>query len=118
MALEHEEITEQIIGAAFEVHSVLGFGFLEKVYQRAMQVEFTQSPIFSRAKSVFDPCLIRGSSVFGLTDEPRHCLQWHSDFEAAIQEIQDGLSTKYAEEPATLMTFNFQEFEDASFMAA
>jgi len=28
------------------------------------------------------------------------------------------LSTKYAEEPATLMTFNFQEFEDASFMAA
>jgi GxxExxY protein len=39
MALEHEEITEQIIGAAFEVHSVLGYGFLEKVYQRAMQVE-------------------------------------------------------------------------------
>ena len=32
-------ITEQIIGAAFEVHNVLGFGFLEKVYQRAMQVE-------------------------------------------------------------------------------
>ena len=32
-------VTEQIIGAAFEVHNVLGFGFLEKVYQRAMQVE-------------------------------------------------------------------------------
>jgi GxxExxY protein len=39
MALEHGEITEQIIGAAFEVYSVLGYGFLEKVYQRAMQVE-------------------------------------------------------------------------------
>ena len=39
MALEHGEITEQIVGAAFEVHSVLGDGFLEKVYQRAMQVE-------------------------------------------------------------------------------
>jgi GxxExxY protein len=39
MALQHGEITEQIVGAAFEVHSVLGYGFLEKVYQRAMQVE-------------------------------------------------------------------------------
>jgi GxxExxY protein len=37
--LEHGEITEQIVGAAFEVHSVLGYGFLEKVYQRAMQAE-------------------------------------------------------------------------------
>jgi GxxExxY protein len=39
MALEHEGITKEIIGAAFEVHTVLGYGFLEKVYQRAMQVE-------------------------------------------------------------------------------
>ena len=39
MVLEHEEITQQIIGAAFEVYSILGYGFLEKVYQRAMQVE-------------------------------------------------------------------------------
>jgi GxxExxY protein len=39
MALEHGEITEQIIGAAFEVYSILGYGFLEKVYQRAMQME-------------------------------------------------------------------------------
>jgi GxxExxY protein len=34
-----QPVTEQIIGAAFEVHNILGFGFLEKVYQRAMQVE-------------------------------------------------------------------------------
>ena len=39
MTLEHEDITEKIIGAAFEVHKVLGYGFLEKVYQKAMQVE-------------------------------------------------------------------------------
>ena len=39
MKLEHEAITEKIIGAAFEVYRVLGYGFLEKVYQRAMQVE-------------------------------------------------------------------------------
>ena len=31
--------TQQLIGAAFEVHNILGFAFLEKVYQRALQVE-------------------------------------------------------------------------------
>ena len=37
--LQHAEITEKIIGAAFEVYSVLGYGFLESVYLKAMQVE-------------------------------------------------------------------------------
>ena len=32
-------IPEQLIGAAFEVHNVPGHGFLERVYQRALQVE-------------------------------------------------------------------------------
>ena len=35
----HKEITEAIIGAAFEVHAQLGYGFLERVYHRALQVE-------------------------------------------------------------------------------
>jgi len=38
----HEDITREIIGASFEVHRVLGYGFLEKVYQRAMQVELVK----------------------------------------------------------------------------
>jgi GxxExxY protein len=42
MALEQEEITREIIGAAFEVHRVLGYGFLEKVYQLALQAELIQ----------------------------------------------------------------------------
>jgi GxxExxY protein len=37
--LVHQEITQAIIGAAFEVHKVLGYGFLERVYQKSMQVE-------------------------------------------------------------------------------
>ena len=35
----HKEITEAIIGAAFEVYNHLGYGFLERVYHRALQVE-------------------------------------------------------------------------------
>jgi GxxExxY protein len=34
-----QPVTEKLIGAAFEVHNVLGYGFLERVYQNAMQVE-------------------------------------------------------------------------------
>jgi len=39
MELLYKDLTEKIIGAAFEVHKALGHGFLEKVYQRAMVVE-------------------------------------------------------------------------------
>jgi len=37
--LLHADVTEKIIGAAYEVYRVLGYGFLESVYQRAMQAE-------------------------------------------------------------------------------
>lgn len=36
-----QSVTQQLIGAAFEVHNVLGYGFLERVYQKALQVELT-----------------------------------------------------------------------------
>ncbi len=57
MELLHKEITEQIIAAAFEVYRVLGYGFLEKVYQRAMQVELElrglRADIESKIKVLF-----------------------------------------------------------------
>jgi len=34
-----DQITREIIGAAFEVHNTLGYGFLEKVYQKALAHE-------------------------------------------------------------------------------
>ncbi|MDE0688388.1 MAG: GxxExxY protein [Candidatus Poribacteria bacterium] len=37
--LKHKDITQKIIGAAFEVHKFLGNGFQEVVYQRALWVE-------------------------------------------------------------------------------
>lgn len=39
MELAHQDITQEIIGASFEVFRELGYGFLERVYQRAMNVE-------------------------------------------------------------------------------
>jgi GxxExxY protein len=35
----HADLTKGIIGAAFEVHGVLGHGFLEKVYEAALTTE-------------------------------------------------------------------------------
>jgi len=45
MGLIHEETSKAVIGAAFEVYNSLGYGFLEKVYQKAMQVELIQKEI-------------------------------------------------------------------------
>jgi GxxExxY protein len=41
--LLHADVTEKIIGAAFEVYRVLGYGFLESVYQKALQAELVKA---------------------------------------------------------------------------
>jgi len=38
--MKYEELTEKIIGAFYQVYDDLGFGFLERVYERALAVEF------------------------------------------------------------------------------
>jgi GxxExxY protein len=40
--MEYEELTSQIIQAAFKVHNTLGAGFLEKVYEKAMIIELEE----------------------------------------------------------------------------
>jgi len=40
--MEYEDITHKIIGAAYQVHNKLGFGFLESVYKKAMLIELTK----------------------------------------------------------------------------
>jgi len=38
-SLIHQELTSKIIASAFEVYNQLGTGFLEKVYENALEVE-------------------------------------------------------------------------------
>ena len=40
-----DELTYQIIGCAMKVHSFLGNGFQEVIYQRALEIEFSKANI-------------------------------------------------------------------------
>jgi GxxExxY protein len=42
MELKYKDITEKIIGASFDVHSFLGNGFQEVIYQRALAYEMSK----------------------------------------------------------------------------
>jgi GxxExxY protein len=47
--MKYEELTHKIIGCAMRVHSALGNGFQEVIYQRAMEIEMADNEIsFSR----------------------------------------------------------------------
>lgn len=41
--MKYKDITEKIIGAAFEVHKFLGNGFQEVIYQRALAYEMEKA---------------------------------------------------------------------------
>ncbi|MBK9736985.1 MAG: GxxExxY protein [Saprospiraceae bacterium] len=46
-AYKFSELTGKIIGCAMKVHSVLGNGFQELIYQRALEIEFRKNNISS-----------------------------------------------------------------------
>ncbi|NTU56715.1 MAG: GxxExxY protein [Anaerolineales bacterium] len=45
---KHSDLTEQIIGAFFAVYSALGYGFLEKVYVKALMIELEKRGLKAR----------------------------------------------------------------------
>jgi GxxExxY protein len=42
MAYLYEELTQRIIGCFFRVYNSLGYGFLEKIYERALMIELAE----------------------------------------------------------------------------
>jgi len=53
MMLKYHDITERIIGCAMKVHSFLGNGFQEVIYQRALAIEMnTEKLYFEREKEM------------------------------------------------------------------
>lgn len=51
---KHVDITGKIIGAAMKVHSILGNGFSELTYQRALKIEFEEGYIFFEREKEMD----------------------------------------------------------------
>ena len=45
---EYKELTGRIIGCAMQVHRLLGAGFQEVIYQRALAIEFEQQNIVAQ----------------------------------------------------------------------
>ncbi len=52
MDLKHKDITEKVIKVFYEVYNILGYGFLEKVYENAMMIELKEAgiPVVSQSK--------------------------------------------------------------------
>jgi GxxExxY protein len=51
--MKHEELTRRIIGCAMKVHSTLGNGFQEVIYQRALAIEMgIEGLAFEREKEL------------------------------------------------------------------
>ncbi|MEA3322723.1 MAG: GxxExxY protein [Patescibacteria group bacterium] len=48
---KHKELTEEIIGIFYRVYNTLGYGFLEKIYENAMMIEFRREGILAVAQS-------------------------------------------------------------------
>ena len=60
--LKHTELTSNVIGCAIAVHNVLGNGFQEIIYQRALEIEMRQSKIsFTREHEM--PIYYKGEMI-------------------------------------------------------
>ncbi len=89
----YKDLTEKIIGCFYEVYNILGFGFLEKVYENAVMIVLTERGLLAKAQQpievyfkgivvgeyfadiiVEDKVIIELKAVEGLCDEHDHQL--------------------------------------------
>jgi len=60
---KYMELTEKIIGIFYKVYNTLGYGFLEKVYENAMMIEFKKENI--SAVSQYAIKVVYGNEIIG-----------------------------------------------------
>lgn len=58
----HEELTKQIIGAAYAVYNEMGFGFLESIYESCLVIELTERGLIAESQKPID-VFFRGNVV-------------------------------------------------------
>ena len=65
--MESDELTEAIIGAAIEVHRILGPGLLESIYEAALLVEMSLRGLIVEKQQELDVnykgCIIKGLKI-------------------------------------------------------
>ena len=49
--MEHEELTECIIGCAYRVYNSMGFGFFEAVYEQCMMIELRKAGLEAQSQT-------------------------------------------------------------------
>lgn len=62
MTLEHQKLTERIIGCAYAVQRELGGGFLESVYEHALLIALREAGLAAEAQAPID-VVFRGPTV-------------------------------------------------------
>jgi len=85
--MKYQELTENIIKAAYTVHNTLGYGFLEKVYQNALVIELAKRGIRADSEKpikVFYEGQIVGDYVCDLIVDDKVILELK-----AVKELND-----------------------------
>lgn len=49
--MEHEELTERIIGCAYHVYNTMGYGFMESVYERCLMIELRKAGLEAQSQT-------------------------------------------------------------------
>jgi len=49
--MQHEELTERIIGCAYKVYNQMGFGFLESVYEKCLLIELRKEGLKAESQT-------------------------------------------------------------------
>jgi GxxExxY protein len=92
----HERLTYSVIGAFYEVYNILGFGFLERIYKRALEIE-----LIARGHRVAREVDVR-------VTYKGHDIGWQRlDFVVDEVLVVEAKSTRMLDPDATRQLFNY-----------